>query len=463
MTKSEIDLLSRRLFLQRGACAALGATGLLSTLANLRALNAAASLQSAMAAEGDYKALVCIFLYGGNDANNLLIPTDTAHYNAYATARTALALSKASVLPLTGGTSDGRTWGVHPAMPELQTLFNSGQAAIVANVGTLVQPVTRQQYLSGDVPLPDQLFSHNDQSVQWQTSLPDQNSQTGWGGRVADLMQSLNANGRLTMSISVAGSNQFQVGRYVTQYQMTENGGISFEGMSGRGNDIAREAAFRGMIAAEKKNLFESAYSDTANATFESDRILQNALNENAAPAGVTFPNSSLGRQLSLIARLIKAGPSLGFRRQTFFAATGGFDTHGDQLGSQANLLGNLSQSLSAFYQATVAYGVQDSVTAFTASDFGRTMDTNGDGSDHGWGSHHLVLGGAVRGGRIYGTFPDLLIGGQNDTNRGRWIPTTAVDEYSATLARWFGVAESDLGLALPNLNRFPQQTVGFL
>jgi uncharacterized protein (DUF1501 family) len=354
-------------------------------------------------------------------------------------------------------------YGLHPSMPEMQSLFGAGKLAILANVGTLVQPVTRAQYLSGNVPLPDQLFSHNDQSVQWQTSLPDQNSQTGWGGRVADLMQSLNSNGRLSMSISVAGSNQLQVGRYVTQYQMTENGGISFEGLSGHGNDIAREAAFRGLIAAEKKNLFEFAYSDTANKTFESDAILRAALAENAAPTGVTFPNSSLGRQLSLIARLVKAGPALGFRRQIFFAATGGFDTHGDQLGAHANLLGNISQSLAAFYQATVAYGVQDTVTAFTASDFGRTMDTNGDGSDHGWGSHHLVVGGAVRGRDIYGTFPELLLNGRDDTNRGRWIPTTSVDEYSATLARWFGVAESDLGLALPNLRRFPQVGVSFL
>lgn len=463
MTKSEYELLSRRLFLRRGACAALGATGLLSTIANLRSLNAAASLQSAMAAEGDYRALVCVFLYGGNDANNMLVPIDVANYNAYAAARTALALPRANFLPITPVTPDGRSYGLHPSMPELQALFNAGQAAIIANVGTLVQPVTRQQYLSGNVPLPDQLFSHNDQSVQWQTSLPDQYSQTGWGGRVADLMMSLNESARLSMSISVAGTNQFQVGRYVTQYQMTENGGIAFEGMSGRGNDIAREAAFRGLIAAEKRNLFEIAYSDTANKTFETDEILRNALNENQLPAGVTFPNSSLGRQLSLIARLVKAGPSLGFRRQIFFAATGGFDTHGDQLGAHANLLANISQSLNAFYQATVAYGVQDSVTTFTASDFGRTMDTNGDGSDHGWGSHHIVVGGAVRGGDIYGTFPDLLIGGKDDTNRGRWIPTTSVDEYSATLARWFGVAESDLHLALPNLHRFPQQKVAFL
>jgi len=462
MNPRDIDLLSRRAFIRRGACAALGATGLLSTLANLRMLNAATALQSDLAAPGDYKALVCVFLYGGNDANNLLVPIDTTTYRAYANSRGALALNREIMLPITPRTSDGRSYGLHPNMPEMQSLFNTGRLAVLSNVGTLVAPTTRAQYMSGAAQLPQQLFSHNDQAVQWQTSLPDQNAQLGWGGRVADLMQALNENERLTMSISVAGSNQFQVGRHITQYQMTENGGIAFEGMSGRGNDIAREAAFRGLIAAEKQNLFDSAYADVGAKTLETDAILRAALNANPAPS-VTFPNSSLGRQLRIISRLIKAAPALGFRRQIFFAATGGYDTHGDQLGAHANLLGNLSQSLNAFYQATAEFGVADSVTTFTASDFGRTMDTNGDGSDHGWGSHQLIVGGAVRGGDIYGAFPQLAIGGPDDTNRGRWIPTTSVDEYSATLARWFGVAESDLGTVLPNLHRFPSSNLGFL
>jgi uncharacterized protein (DUF1501 family) len=462
MNKTEIDVLSRRAFMRRGACAALGATGLLSTIANLRMLGAATSLQSDLAAPGDYRALVCVFLYGGNDANNMLVPVDPASYGAYAAARGSLSLANNVLLPITPRTSDGRMYGLHPSMAGLQGLFNSGQLAILANVGTLVAPVTRSQYMSGSAALPPQLFSHNDQSVQWQTSLPEQAAQTGWGGRVADLMQAFNSNDRLTMSVSVAGSNQFQVGRYVSQYQMTENGGIAFEGMSGRGNDIAREAAFRGLIGAEKLNLFDLAYADVATKTLETDSILRAALNANPAPS-VTFPNSSLGNQLRVISRLIKAAPGLGFRRQIFFAATGGYDTHGDQLGAHASLLANLSQSLTAFHQATVEFGVADAVTTFTASDFGRTMSTNGDGSDHGWGNHQLVVGGAVRGGDIYGTFPELAIGGPNDTNRGRWIPTTAVDEYSATLARWFGVADSDLSAILPNIGRFSQSNVAFL
>lgn len=448
--------------MRRGACAALGATGMLTTLANLRMLNAASSLQSEMSGPGDYKALVCVFLYGGNDANNLLVPIDPDNYAAYAEARTALALDRDVFLPITPNTTDGRSWGLHPSMPEMQSLFDGGQMAILTNVGTLVAPVSRSQYLARSAELPPQLFSHNDQAMQWQTSLPEQVAPTGWGGRVADLMQSLNENDRLTMSISVSGTNQFQIGRHVSQYQMTENGGIAFEGMSGYGNDIAREAAFRGLVQAEKKNLFDFAYSDVANKTLETDEILRAALEANPAP-DVDFPNSSLGRQLSVISRLIKAGPSLGFRRQIFFAATGGYDTHGNQLGAHANLLSNLSSSLNAFYQATVEAEVQDSVTTFTASDFGRTMDTNGDGSDHGWGSHHMIVGGAVKGKELYGTFPELAIGGKDDTNRGRWIPTTSVDEYSAVLARWFGVSDSDISTILPNLDRFGQQNLNFI
>jgi len=462
MNSIDNQLYSRRAFMRQGVCAALGATGLLTTIANLRMLNAASSLQSDLEGDGDYRALVCLFLYGGNDANNLIVPVDVANYAAYAQARGNLALAQDIMLPITPRTPDGRSYGLHPAMPGLQTLFNSGQLAVLTNVGTLVAPVTRAEYQSGGAALPRQLFSHSDQSVQWQTSLPDQNAQSGWGGRLADLLQSLNENARLSMSISVAGTNQFQVGRYVTQYQMSENGGLSLQGFSGRGNDVPREAALRGLLDMEKRNLFEAAYGDVMDRTFESDEIIAAAL-EAVPPPSNPFPNTGLGRQLATISRLIKAGPDLGFRRQIFFASVGGYDTHGNQLNAHANLLGNLSQSMTAFHQATIDYEMQNNVTLFTASDFGRTMATNGDGSDHGWGSHQLILGGAVRGGDIYGSFPQLVINGPDDTNRGRWIPTTSVDEYSATLARWFGVAESELSVILPNLNRFDHPNIGFL
>jgi uncharacterized protein (DUF1501 family) len=463
MTDSELHMLSRRAFMRRGACAALGATGLLSTIANLRMLNAATAMQSSMGADGDYKALVCLFLYGGNDANNMIIPIDPESYAAYANARQTLSLPRDLVLPITPRTPDGRLYALHPSMPELQQLFTNGQLAILANVGTLVQPTTRDQYRSGRTPLPRQLFSHNDQAVQWQTSLPDQsNVRYGWGGKLADLIQALNSNDRLTMSISLGGTNQFQVGNLVSQYRVTTNGSVALSGMTGNTANVTRANAIRSLIAMEKRNLFEFAYSDVFQRAIDNDAALSATLS--ATPPPVTaFPNTNLGQQLRMIARLIKAGPGLGFRRQIFFASVGGYDTHGDQLVAHNGLLQNLSQSMAAFYNATAEFGVADSVTTFTASDFGRTFATNGEGSDHGWGSHQFIMGGAVRGGDMYGTFPQLVINGPNDTSQGRWIPTTSVDEMSSTMALWFGVAESDLSLILPNIGRFPRPNLGFL
>jgi uncharacterized protein (DUF1501 family) len=462
MNLSEAQLISRRAFMRQGVCAALGATGLLSTIASLRMVNAATSLQSALEGPGDYRALVCLFLYGGNDANNMLVPVDAETYAAYAAARQVLALPRDLLLPISPRTPDGRSYALHPAMTGLQELFGSGKLAILANVGTLVAPVTRAQYRAGTVALPRQLFSHNDQSVQWQTSLPDQTSRTGWGGRVADLVQALNSNERLSMSISLAGTNQWQVGANVSQYQVTSSGSITLSGMTGSTNNVTRANAIRSLIAMEKRNLFELAYSDTLNRAIDNDVVLRAALDSTPAPTTV-FPTSSLAQQLRMIARLVKAGPGLGFRRQIFFASVGGYDTHGDQLTAHTNLFTDLSASMTAFYNATVEYGVENSVTLFTASDFGRTCATNGEGSDHGWGNHQLILGGAVRGGDLYGAFPQLVINGADDTGKGRWIPTTSVDEYSATLARWFGVAESDLSLILPNLPRFARPNLGFM
>jgi uncharacterized protein (DUF1501 family) len=462
MTNQEAQLLSRRAFMRKGVCATLGATGMLSTIANLRMLNAASSLQSELNGDGNYKALVCLFLYGGNDANNTIVPRDNLNYAAYAAARQNLAIPQNQLLAINPLTPDSRQYGLHPSMPEVQQLFGAGKVALLSNVGTLVAPVTRAQYQSGSVALPRQLFSHNDQSVQWQTSVSTGVSQTGWGGRIADLVQSLNENTRLSMSISVAGSNQLQVGRYVSQYQVSQNGDIALDGFTGRRNDRPREVAFRELIDAEKDNLFEMAYGDVLNRTLESNEVLGAALDAVPEPT-VQFPNTSLGTQLRTIARMIKVGPTLGFRRQIFFASVGGYDTHSNQMGAHANLMSNLSQSMAAFYNATVEYDVDRDTTLFTASDFGRTFASNGVGSDHGWGNHQMIMGGAVRGGDMYGKFPQLVLGGPDDTDRGRWIPTTSVDEYTATLARWFGVADSDLPLILPNIGNFDRTNLGFL
>lgn len=458
---------TRRQFLRQSACAAAGTVALSHTVFDLQRIAAAAPLT-------DSKTLVCVFLYGGNDGNNVLVPSG-AEYAQYAAARAALALPQSSLLALTtlappsGDPGDSRAWGLHPSLPGLRGLFNSGKAALVANVGPLVAPLTREEFLSRSAAVPPQLFSHSDQTVHWQTSLPDQPARTGWGGRTADLLQSLNENARISMSISVAGTNTFQVGNVVTQYQVSPEGpvGLTSYVPAAQGADAA-STALRALLLRSYGNLFERGYSGIFRRALDNQELLSGALA--GAPALTTaFPETELGLQLQMIAKLVSVREALGLRRQIFFCAAQGYDTHGGQIGTSAvdgahaGLLAELDGALLAFDAAMTELGIADSVTTFTASDFGRTYLPNGDGSDHGWGSHHFVLGGAVRGGRIYGQVPTLAIGGPNDAGEGRWIPTTSVDEYSATLARWFGVASSDLPLVLPNLGRFASPDLGFL
>ena len=445
---------TRRTFIRQAACAALTTTGILNTIFDLRRLSAAPLDTS------DYKALICLFLFGGNDANNVIVPHDNSGYASYAAARGILALPQASLLPLILQNGDGRDFGFHPNLPELQALFNQGKLGLVANVGTLVAPVTRAQYLAGGAAVPPQLFSHADQSVQWQTSVPDVISKTGWGGRLADMLQSLNAGSKISLNISIAGTNTFEVGNTVLPYVVSPTGSVGLAGFDGSANANVRLQAFKDLLALPHNNLFEQAYADTVSRSIAANDLLTSAL------AGIptiqtVFPTSNLGQQLNMIAKLIAARDNLSMKRQIFFCSVGGYDTHGDQLTGQANLLTELSQGLNAFYNATVELGVASQVTTFTASDFGRTYPTNGSGSDHGWGSHQFVLGGAIQGGRLFGTFPTLAVNGPDDTGQGRWIPTTSVDEFSATLATWFGVSASNLSTVLPNIGRFAHPNLG--
>jgi uncharacterized protein (DUF1501 family) len=471
--------LSRRKFLG-ACCASVGATGLLSTLGQLRLMGAVASPDNgpvapprAGAPQTDYKALVCLFLAGGNDANNLVIPTDNATYAAYAAGRGALALPQNAVLPITPRTDDGRTWGIHPAMTELRNLFNSGQFAVLANVGTLAYPMTKAQYSNGSVPRPSQLFSHNDQQVEWQSSIADKPFVTGWGGRLADLTNAFNTNNRISMSITLNGQNSFQVGKQVDQYAVGTGGAIALTG-SGTGTSAngLRTAALNDALALQNGNLFETAFGGLTTGAIGSSALISSVITGTSpfAPVFNAVANTSLGQQLHMVARLVNAQQTLGLKRQIFFVRVGGFDLHDNQVtagattsGAHANLLRNISQSLNAFNNALTQIGAQNQVTTFTASDFGRTYNTNGDGSDHGWGSHHFLMGGAVRGGDIYGRMPTFAIDGPDDTGRGRWIPTTSVDEYAGTLAKWFGVSATDLPVVLPNIGRFAKPDLGFM
>jgi uncharacterized protein (DUF1501 family) len=460
---------TRRQFLRQCGCAALGTTSIASTIWNLRSIRAATANSMRLQTPGDFKALVCLFLYGGNDANNLIIPRDTTDYNAYAAARQQLAIPLASLLPINPLVySDGRTWGLHPScvdapagtgtLPGLQSLFAQGKLAMLSNVGTLVAPVTRAQYINGTAALPPQLFSHNDQQVHWQTSVPDQPPRTGWGGRMADLLISLNGTAQISMSISLDGTNTFQVGNTVFEYQMSPYGVTSLNGYSG-----GTKTALDSIISLPHQNLFEDEFAKITRRSLDNAALLSTAL----AGVNITtfFPtNNYLADQLKMIAKMIAARDTLGMSRQIFFCSVGGYDTHGDQLTAHANLLDELNAALASFYQATVDLGVADKVTTFTASDFGRTYPVNnGDGSDHGWGNHQIILGGAVRGGDLYGHMPALVVDGPDDTDDGRWIPTTSVDEYSATLAKWFGVTPTDMATVFPNLSRFSSPDLGFM
>jgi uncharacterized protein (DUF1501 family) len=462
---TEIRRTTRRAFLGQSACAAVGMTALANTLFDLRRIAAAATV-------GDYRTLVCLFLYGGNDGNNVLVPTGAGDYASYAAVRGSLALPQSSLLSLTPVETppgDARTWGLHPSLPKLRGLFDGGRAAVVANVGPLVAPLTRDEYLAHTAAVPPQLFSHSDQTVHWQTSLPDQPAKTGWGGRVADLLDSLNQTAKISMSISVGGTNTFQVGNVVTQYQVSSDGpvGLTSYVPSTQGSDAASNA-LRSLLGKSYGNLFERGYRGIFQTALDSQELLAGAL-ASAPTLTTVFPDTDIADQLEMVAKLISVREQLGLKRQIFFCAAQGFDTHDGQVGadalqgSHAGLLADVDGALSAFDAAMTELSVADTVTTFTASDFGRTYVPNGDGSDHGWGSHHFVMGGAVRGGRIYGAMPTLAVNGPNDSGDGRWIPTTAVDEYSATLARWFGVPASDMGLVLPNLGRFASPDLGFM
>ncbi|MBS0657024.1 MAG: DUF1501 domain-containing protein [Verrucomicrobia bacterium] len=463
------NLLTRRSFLRQAACAALGVGGLTGAMLDLRRI-AAATIGNTDILSGDYKALVCVFLYGGNDANNMVVPVDATHYAAYAAARGAIALPQSSLVGLSPLTNTGVDYGLNGAMPELAALFNGRKAALLGNVGSLLAPITKDDY-NARRNVPPSLFSHSDQQTQWQTSVPDVISRSGWGGRTADLLAALNDSQQVSIAISLSGSNTFQVGNQVVPFSVSPSGTVGLTDYnSGSANSNARSRAIDQLLtlSGQSSNLFEKQFGGTIRGALDTNNILNGALRLTDPAQGGTalstvFPTTSLGNQLKMVARLIRGRETLNLRRQVFFVSVGGFDTHTNQVAAQATLLQELSQGLDAFYKATVEMNVAESVTAFTASDFARTFPTNGTGSDHGWGSHHLVVGGAVRGGDIYGRMPTLVVNGPDDTGQGRWIPTTSVDEYAATLARWFGVNAGDLSYALPNIGRFAQPNLGFL
>jgi uncharacterized protein (DUF1501 family) len=463
---------SRRDFLRNSACA-LGGMALASSVDSFGAIHALTP-QSAT----DYKALVCIFMNGGNDGNNLLI--DLAQYGAYSTARNTAGLAipqsgAGGFLPLSP--SSGGSYGLHPSMPEMKTLFDQGRVALLSNNGPLVEPLSRTTYQNGTGKKPLQLFSHSDQVGLFQTAIADNVSQTGWGGRVADKTQGLNGGATFPQNISINGLNLFLTGIDTRQLAVADSSttlaNVLQLTMTGTtAEQASRLASFNQLRTYDNNFKLVKAASDTRTSAIQTD----NALSSVSPVLATVFPNTSLGRQLKQIALLIKActDPVAGInmKRQIFFAQIGGFDTHSTQIAGQATLLTQVSQAMSAFYSATIELGVQNNVTSFTLSDFGRTLQPAGAGaqagSDHAWGNHHLIMGGSVLGNRIYGTFPTLALGGPDDTDgggspRGRWIPSTSVEQYAATLATWYGLSSSDLPAVFPLISRFPSSNLGFV
>ncbi|NIL99379.1 MAG: DUF1501 domain-containing protein [Acidobacteria bacterium] len=441
---------SRRNFLGTASCAAVGSTALFSTVLDLGMFNV-----MAQTAPGDYKALVCLFFGGGIDSFNIVVPSGPTEYAEYAQVRQDLALPQIDLLPIAPATPQGRQFGLHPNVPELQTLFANGDLAFLNNVGTLVEPMTLQQYRDGSVRRPLGLFSHSDQQMHWQTSIPDRRNASGWAGRMADVLGAVNNNQNIAMNISLSGQNTFQSGNITAHYTITENGSRGLRGYGGSSlADQVKTDSVDSLLAMTYQHLFEQTFADRMRGAIDAHLEFSAAIAA-LPPLQTVFSQTRLSQEFRMVAQTIQARQTLGMRRQTFFISMGGWDHHDEVLVNQENMLPIVSAALSEFNAAMVELGVQNDVTTFTASDFGRTLTSNGRGSDHAWGGNHMIMGGAVRGADFYGQYPSLYLGNSQDTGRGRLIPTTSTDEYFAELALWFGVARQDLEIVLPNIRRF--------
>ncbi len=445
--------ISRRQFLGQASCAGVGASALFSTLLSLRLANSLA----AQTTSSDYKALVCLFLAGGNDSFNMLVPHTAAEHASYSSIRGNLALARDTLLQISPGNLGGRTLGIHPSMTEVRNLFNAGRLAFVSNVGSLVRPTTLADYRANRYR-PVSLYSHADQIKQWQTCMPDQRTAIGWGGRAADIIRSLNAPSLVSMNISLSGQNTFLTGQQAFTYTVGSAGATALTGYSptaANSLNALRTAAIDSNLGADYQSLFEKSFADTTSTAVDAYYEFTAAINGINLTTTTIPSGNSLASNLAMVARIAASNSRLGARRQVFFVQYGGWDHHDEVVNNQVNMLRTVSQGVDTFWSALGEFGLQNNVTLFSASDFGRTLSSNGNGSDHAWGGNHFVLGGSVRGGNVYGNrdqgyYPNFQNLSQIDTGQGRLIPGTSVDEYARDMLSWFGVSNGDMDYVLP-------------
>jgi uncharacterized protein (DUF1501 family) len=486
--KENIYNASRRKFFGQASCGAIGATTMFSTLFNLNTINASASVNSSVGAKpGDYKALVCILNSGGADSFNMIVPRSAAEYAQYANTRSNMALTLNSLRPINPLISDGKQYGLHPSMVHMQSLFEANKLAFVSNVGSLVQPITKQQFYDGSIPIPLGLYSHADQVMHWQTGVPHQRVAQGWGGKMADLLNSANENQTISMNLSLSGSNIFQTGNNSVEYTLhPTNGSIGILDYNADMYPIHRlkRAAIDGLVNPTYQNVFKKTYVNTVKSAIDGDQMLSAVL-ANAPTFTVPFnevnpsdyqPFNNISKCLEMVAKTIAGREALGMNRQIFFIDYGGWDHHDELLNTQAAMLTNLDSALYQFNAAMEQLGIADSVTTFSLSEFSRTLTSNGNGTDHAWGGNVFIMGGAVNGRRMFGQYPSLALTNynpNNDTNPlevggGSLIPTTSADAYFAELALWYGVPPSELVTLFPNIGYFydvasQSNPIGFL
>jgi uncharacterized protein (DUF1501 family) len=443
--------MNRRAFL-RG----LGIVTASATLSQLSWIDAHAS------AGDDYKALVCLFLFGGNDGNNMIVPID-ARYDAYAAMRGTLALPADSLIKLQDANGSAQ-FGMHAALSGLKGAWNNGHMAVLLNTGPLVRPITRSEFFAGTAR-PPELFSHSGQQRTFQ-SVAKAGESKGWGGRIADEMRTVNAGAKVPATIAIAQGSTFSTAR-TGSLVLPTSGGLTLRGSDSSAPSRARATALERMLAADKNFELVGAAQEVTAGALQGRAAINSIVNATSTTVKSAFAGltTTLSKQLATVAKVVERHQELGLRRQVFFVGLGGFDTHSGQLATQNSLLGQVGGALKAFYDATAAMGMADKVTTFTLSDFARTMRANTvGGTDHAWGNHHLIVGGAVRGRSFYGELPELAAGGASDAGSdGRWIPTTSVDQYAATLAQWFGVSDERLEGLFPGLRSFSTRNVGFL